>query len=93
MPQMVFLRVASFQESAPLVLTDVTAAERFVRELDRRSDVMEVAAASAALATLALDLHLRREDKDNHAQALLETAYWLQTRLASLVELWKTLES
>ena len=83
----------SFHETAPPVLTVVRAAELFVRQLDRRSDVMEVAASSAAVATLALDLHLRREDKDNHAQALLETAYWLQTRLASLVELWQTLES
>jgi hypothetical protein len=88
----IFRSVPSFHETAPLILTDVRAAERFVRRLDRRLDVMEVAASSAALTMLALDLHLRREGKDNHAETLLESAYWLQTRLASLVELWKGLE-
>jgi len=47
-----FRRGPSFHETAPPVLTDVRAAELFVRQLDRRSDVMEVAASSAALATL-----------------------------------------
>ena len=53
---------------------------------------MEAAASSTALATLALDIHLEREGKDNHAHALLETAHWLQSQVDGLVELWKTLE-
>jgi hypothetical protein len=84
--------VPSFGETAPRILTDVTEAERFVRRLDRPSDLMELAASSAALATLALDVHMKRERKDNHAWAMLETAYWLQSRLSELVELWKSLD-
>jgi hypothetical protein len=84
--------VPSFGETAPTILTDVTEAERFTRRLDRASDLLELAASGTALATLALDVHLEHEGKDNHAQALLETAYWLQSRLDQLVELWKALE-
>ena len=82
----------SFEQTAPAILTDVSEAERFVRRLDRTVDLMELAASSTALATLALDIHMKREGKDNHARAMLETAYWLQSRLSELVELWKSLE-
>jgi hypothetical protein len=84
--------VPSFAETAPTVLTDVSDAKRFVRGLDKAGDLMEAAASSTALATLALDTHLEREGKDDHAQALLETAYWLQSQIDGLVELRKTLE-
>ena len=82
----------SFAETAPTVLTDIIDAKRFVRGLDKPSDLMEAAASSTALATLALDIHLEREGKDNHAHALLETAHWLQSQVDGLVELWKALE-
>jgi hypothetical protein len=84
--------MASFCEIAPEVMKDLDAAKRLAGSLDRTSDLMELACASAALATLALDVHLRREGKDNHAAAFLETAEWLQDRLASMVELWRELE-
>jgi hypothetical protein len=84
--------VPSFRKTAPKLLTDVSEAEGFVRRLDKASDLMELAASSTALATLALDVHLEREEKDSHARALLETGYWLQSRLASLAELWESLE-
>lgn len=51
----------SFAETAPTVLTDINDAKRFVRGLDKASDLMEAAASSTALATLALDIHLERE--------------------------------
>jgi len=60
--------VPSFAETAPTVLTDISEAKRFVRGLDKASDLMEAAASSTALATLALDIHLEREGKDNHAR-------------------------
>ena len=82
----------SLAGTAPTVLTDISDAKRFVRGLDKPSDLMEAAASSTALATHALDIHLEREGKDNHAHALLETAHWLQSQVDGLVELWKTLE-
>jgi hypothetical protein len=88
----IFSVSASFRETAPTLLTDVGEAERFVRRLDSAPDLMELATSSTALATLPLDVHLEREGKGNHAQAMLETAYWLQSRLDQLVTLWKTLE-
>ena len=48
--------------------------------------------AGAALATMALDRHLGREGKDNHARALLESAHRLQLRLAEMADLWAQLE-
>jgi hypothetical protein len=53
---------------------------------------MEAACAAALLVMLALDAHLERVGKDNHALALLETAQWLHARLAELLEVWKTVE-
>jgi hypothetical protein len=84
--------VHSFGQSAPTILTDATEAERFVRRLDRTVDLLELAVASTTLATLALEVHIERSGKDNHAQGMSETAHWLQSRLEQLVELWKTLE-
>jgi hypothetical protein len=55
--------VPSFAETAPTVLTDISEAKRFVRGLDQASDLMEAAASSTALATLALDIHLQREGR------------------------------
>jgi hypothetical protein len=84
--------VSSFGQTAPTILTDSTEADRLVRQLDRTVDLMELAASSAALAALALDVYVEREGKDNHAQAMLETANWLRSRLMQGVELWKTVE-
>jgi hypothetical protein len=53
---------------------------------------IETACSAPRLATLALDVHLAREGKDNHAQATLKTAHWLQRRLAELVEVWRAIE-
>jgi hypothetical protein len=84
--------MASFAETAPPILTDIEAARGFIRSLDRASDLMEAACAPAVLVMLALDAHLEREGKDNHALALLETAQLLHARLAQLLEVWKTVE-
>jgi hypothetical protein len=83
---------ASFVETAPPILSDIEAARSFIRELDRASDLMEAGCSAAVLVLLVLDAHLERVGKDNHAQALLETAQWLHARLAQLVEVWKTVE-
>jgi hypothetical protein len=83
----------AFRDGAPEILREIEAAKVFVNGLDEASDLIEVACSSATLATLALDVHLKREGKDNHARAFLETAYWLQVRLAELVEVWKAIES
>jgi len=69
------------QPSAPWLV--VWAICRLGYRLDMSLHLMEVAASSSALATLALDIHLEREGKDNHARAMLETAYWLQSRSLS----------
>ena len=55
-------------------------------------DLLELAVASTTLATLALEVHIERSGKDSHAEAMSETAHWLQSRLAQLVELWKSLD-
>ena len=82
----------SFRETAPTILTNVTEAERFVRRLDRTVDLLELAAASTALATLALEAHIELGGKDSRADAMLETAQWLRSRLVQLIELLKTVE-
>ena len=84
--------MASFAETAPRILTDIEAARRFIRSLDRASDLMETACLAAVLVLLVLDAHLGRVGKDNHALAMLETAQWLHARLAQLLEVWKTVE-
>jgi hypothetical protein len=84
--------MARFAQAAPQILTDIEAARGFVRSLDRASDLIEAACAAAVLVMLALDAHLEREGKDNHALALLETAQWLHARLAQLLEVWKTVQ-
>jgi hypothetical protein len=85
--------VTTFGDSAPEVLLDIEAARRFIGGLDEASDLIEAACSSAALATLALDTHLKREGKDNHARAYLEAAYELQCRLSEFAELWRALEA
>jgi hypothetical protein len=84
--------VSSFEETAPAILRDMNAAKAFVQGLQKPSDLMEVACSSTTLATLALDVHLKREGKDNHAAEFLRLAYWLQVRLGDLVEVWKRIE-
>lgn len=84
--------ISDFADTAPEILRDIEAARRFVLRLESPGDLMEVACSSAALATLALDVHLQREGKDNHARAYLGAAHSLQTRLAELVEVWRDAE-
>jgi hypothetical protein len=63
--------VPSLLESAPTVMKEQEAVESFVSELEASSDLMALAHVCSVMTCLALEEHLRREGKDNHATAFL----------------------
>jgi hypothetical protein len=84
--------VPSFLESAPIVMKEQDAVESFVSEREAPSDLMALAHACSVMICLALDEHLRREGKDNHAAAFLDVARYLEERTAQLRAIWRDIE-
>jgi hypothetical protein len=68
------------------------AVESFVSGLEGPSDLMALAHACSVMTCLALEEHLRREGKDNHAAAFLDVACYLQERTAQLEAIWRDIE-
>jgi hypothetical protein len=75
--------VPSFLESAPTVMMEQDAVESFVSGL-AASDLMALAHASSVMTCLALEEHLRREGKDNHAATFLDVGQYLEEQTAQL---------
>jgi hypothetical protein len=71
--------VPSFLESAPTVMKEQDAVESFVSGLAASSDLMALAHVCSVMVCLALEEHLRREGKDNHAATFLEVARYLES--------------
>jgi hypothetical protein len=53
---------------------------------------MVLAHACSVMTCLALEEHLQREGKDNHAAAFLDVARYLEHRTAQLEALWRDIE-
>jgi hypothetical protein len=68
------------------------AARSLVSALDASSDLMALAHACSVMTCLALDEHLRRKGKDNHAAAFLDVARYLEERTAQLEAVWREIE-
>jgi hypothetical protein len=84
--------VPSFLESAPTVMNDQEAMDSFVAGLEASSDLMALANACSVMTCLALDEHLQRKGKDNHAAVFLDVARYLEERTAQLEAIWRDIE-
>jgi ribosomal protein S15P/S13E len=82
----------TYFNSAPVVMKDQSAMERFVRELDAASDLVTLANACAGIASHALHEHLVRHGKDNHAAAALELAQYLEQSTSQMRAIWLRVE-
>ncbi len=82
----------SYMTSAPEVMKDQQAMDKFVAALDDASDLMTLANACAGIAWHALHEHLRREGKDHHVEAALEIVEYLEKRTAQLRGIWLHIE-
>ena len=82
----------SFLESAPTVLKEQEAVESFVSGLEAATDLMALAHACSVMTCLALEEHVRREGKDNHAATFLDVARYPEERMAQLAALWRDIE-